>query len=91
MPELNELEARIERIEREIFYKDRKYRFSNDNVIFRNGVPILPSSEEGKQIEAIMQRQRDDKIANEKQKKRHAEITAGRLHPTLTRSRGRGR
>jgi len=73
--EVQELEARIDRIERELFYKDAKYRFSNGNVIFRNGIVILPDSDEGKTIQSILDKQKQTKETNERQSKKWEKLT----------------
>ena len=49
--------------------KNPSNRFSNNNVIFRGNQAIDPKSEEGQQIEAILDRQRITKAANAEQSK----------------------
>ena len=49
--------------------KNTSNRFSNNNVIFKDNQAIDPKSEEGQQIEAILDRQRITEAANAEQSK----------------------
>lgn len=60
-----------------------KYRFSSGNYIFRSGRLIDPKSSEGKTIEDILQRQRETRELNARQKERFRQITTAKSYKDI--------
>ena len=58
--------------------KVKENRFSNNNVIFKNEKAINPKSDEGKTIQAILDRQKRDRAVNAEQKKLFSAITGAK-------------
>jgi len=72
---ISRLESRMERLERTVIYSDRKWRFTNNNVIFKNGIAIDPKSPEGETIEKILAVQNKTRLDNLRQRKKWEELT----------------
>ena len=60
-----------------------KFKFSTGNFIFRGGSVIDPRSSEGKTIESILKRQKEDRELNARQRERFQKITTAKSYKDI--------
>ena len=60
-----------------------RFKFSTDNFIFRGGSVIDPRSSEGKTIESILKRQKEDRELNARQRERFQKITTAKSYKDI--------
>jgi len=60
-----------------------KFRFSTGNFIFRGGRVLDPRSSEGKTIQSILKRQKEDRELNARQRERFQKITTAKSYKDI--------